>query len=460
MNTQDLPSAFADQMKVLLPTDFEPFVAALKTAPPVSIRINSTKATPQLLEHLSLQDRVPWHPQGWYLSQRPTFTLDPLLHAGAYYVQEASSMLLFEALNQSVSADRPLRVLDLCAAPGGKTTLIASWMPKSSILIANEVIKTRLSILKQNLARWGNPNVFTCSYDPEAFLPLAGWFDLVVVDAPCSGEGLFRKNALASQEWSLDNVSLCSARQRRILQVAQKLVNPRGTLIYSTCTYNARENDDNSRWLQAEKGMQALAIDTPECWGVSHREEGLQMYPHRAKGEGFYLSAFRQLDPIRAIEKRKKDFRKLAFASRKELELFTQWIPDAKELIFLKTADGSILHAPASLQADLLTLDHMLPQGVWLHETGQVKGNDLIPSHTLALQSQLIPDAFPSVELTESEVLQYLKKELQEIQSPSKGWQLVKYKHLPLGWIRHLGNRFNNYYPTEQRIRMEIRKAP
>ncbi len=456
MNDHRFPSAFVGQMKVLLPTDFEAFGAALTSAPPVSIRINRSKISPGGLSHLPLAEQVSWHPDAYYLSERPNFTLDPLFHAGAYYVQEASSMFLREVLEQSTGRQRPLKILDLCAAPGGKTTLIASWMPEGSILVANEVIRSRVSVLKQNLARWGHPGVFTCSYDPEAFLPLAGWFDLVVVDAPCSGEGLFRKNDLAPAEWSPENVALCAARQKRILNVAQKLVNPKGTLIYSTCTYNKQENDLNTAWLRDEKGMMETRLEIPEQWGVSRREQGYQLYPHKVQGEGFYIAALTQLEPVRAVEKRKRDFKKLAFAGRKELEVISGWINDTGEFVFLKTPDGQLFHAPAALVHDLLTLDFLLPHGVWLHETGQIKGKDYIPSHMLALQNNTLRPGFPSIDLDETQSLQYLKKELNWVPASEKGWYLAKHKKLPLGWLRHLGNRFNNYYPTEQRIRMEI----
>ncbi len=457
MNDGHLPSAFIEQMKALLPVDFESFGAALKSVPPVSIRINHSKISPEGLSHLPLEKKVSWHPDAYYLSERPNFTLDPLFHAGAYYVQEASSMFLHEVLSQSSGRERPLKILDLCAAPGGKTTLIASWMPEGSILIANEVIRSRVAVLKQNLVRWGHPAVFTCSYDPEAFLPLAGWFDLVVVDAPCSGEGLFRKNNLAPAEWSPENVALCAARQKRILNVAQKLVNPKGTLIYSTCTYNKQENDLNTVWLRDEKGMMEASLEIPEQWGISRREQGYQLYPHEVRGEGFYIAALTQLEPVRPVEKRKKDFKKLAFAGRKELEVISGWINDPGEFAFLKTPDGQLFHAPAAFVHDLLTLDFLLPHGVWLHETGQIKGKDYIPSHTLALQNNTLKPGFPSIDLDETQSLQYLKKELNSIPAPEKGWYLVRHKNLPLGWLRHLGSRFNNYYPTEQRILMQIR---
>lgn len=456
MNDQRLPSAFVEQMKALLPIDFESFGAALKSAPPVSIRLNRSKISPEGLSHLPLEEKVSWHPDAYYLSERPNFTLDPLFHAGAYYVQEASSMFLHEVLDQSTGRQRPLKILDLCAAPGGKTTLISSWMPKGSILVANEVIRSRVSVLKQNLVRWGHPGVFTCSYDPEAFLPLAGWFDLVVVDAPCSGEGLFRKNESSHLEWSPENVELCAARQRRILNVAQKLVAFRGTLIYSTCTYNRRENDFNSRWLADEKDMLPLQIACPPEWGIAGRDPGCQMYPHKVKGEGFYIAAFRQTGDGKTSEKKIRDFRKLSRLNKKEIQVISEWITEPERYLFLKNTEGQLLHAPAGSERDLLALDYLLPQGVWLHETGQIKGNGLIPSHTLALQQGAVSAAIPKVELTRREALLYLKKELSSLPDTKNGWLLACHQGQCLGWIRNLGGRFNNYFPTEQRIRISI----
>ncbi len=454
MPAAGFPPAFTKQMAALLSTELDNFEASLATAPPVSIRVNPGKSAG--LNHLPMDGPVPWHPDGRYLAERPSFTLDPLFHAGAYYVQEASSMFLYQALEQTTGPKRPLRILDLCAAPGGKTTLIASWMPAGSILVANEVIRSRVPVLKQNLGRWGHPAVFTCNYDPEAFLPLAGWFDVVVVDAPCSGEGLFRKNESASQEWSPENVLLCAARQKRILQVAQKLVGPGGALIYSTCTYNSSENDQNADWLVREKGMYANVLDIPAAWQIGERQPGYQFYPHKVKGEGFYLAPLRQLEPIRSDLKARREFRKMSAIHKKEVSLLKDWIEAPDQYFFLKTKSGEVCHAPAELEPALRLLDHALPAGVWLHETGQIKGSDFVPAHELALEQEILRKEFPAVALDEQQALQYLKKELLSLPVAGRGWQKVTYGGLALGWIRNLGNRFNNYFPTEQRIRMSL----
>ena len=448
-----LPGDFIEQMKKLLPDDYEQFLDKLDTPSPVSIRFNPAKVTMEALSYLPLKQQVPWNPHGYYLHNRPVFTLDSLFHAGAYYVQEASSMILYQVLQQAIPDNRPLRILDLCAAPGGKTTLIASWMPEGSLLIANEVIKSRVTILKQNLTRWGSPNVFICSYDPEAFLALQGWFDVVVVDAPCSGEGLFRKSPLSRQEWSAENVALCSARQRRILNVARQLVATGGTLVYSTCTYNSSENEENAHWLTEAWDMPSLQLEGLTEWNVADRRPGYQIYPHRAEGEGFYIAAFRQAGRILPDARKKKEFYKLTRLSKKEVQSIAHWFACPENLILLKSADGQIFYAPEPLLQDLLVLDYQLPSGIWLHEAGQIKGKDFIPAHELALAADILPAEYPSVELSEQDALLYLKKELVNLPADApKGWITASYRNQRLGWIRNLGNRFNNYYPSGQRI--------
>ena len=197
-------------------------------------------------------EKVLWSSNGYYLFERPSFTLDPLFHAGAYYVQEASSMFLEEVLKQTVDLTRPLRVLDLCAAPGGKSTLIQSVISKDSLLVSNEVIKTRVNILAENIAKWGAPNVIVTNNDPSDFKRLPGYFDVIVVDAPCSGSGLFRKDPNAINEWSENNVALCAQRQQRSLADILPSLKEGGVLIYSTCSYSQSEDEDISNWLQKE----------------------------------------------------------------------------------------------------------------------------------------------------------------------------------------------------------------
>jgi 16S rRNA C967 or C1407 C5-methylase (RsmB/RsmF family) len=440
-------------MQARLGPEFESFRAALETEPPVSIRLNPAKPVAGLAEG---QVPVPWHPQGYYLPERPVFTLDPLYHAGAYYVQEASSMLLGEVLRQVYPQQHPLRALDLSAAPGGKSTLLASWLPKGSLLVANEVIRSRVTILKENLDRWGYANTFTSSYDPEAFAGMNGFFDVVLVDAPCSGEGLFRKDPNAVNEWSEEHVQMCSARQRRILAAAVKLVAPGGVLLYSTCTYNEQENEQNAAWLAQEQKLTPLEVALPPEWGVAATGLGYQLYPHRVRGEGFYIAAFRQTRASGFQGKPQRNFTKLLPLAKRQEATLGSWLERPEEYLFLKRPDETVLCAPASLRQDLLVLDRTLPQGVWLREIGEFKGADFIPAHPLAL-STLLSRQLPFVDLDRDLSLQFLKKE--NISLPAgapKGWLLARHQGLNLGWMKNLGNRINNYLPKDWRIRMDI----
>src|SRR5574344_2855112 len=234
----NLPEKFSSYTAELFGKEsYESFLRALEEDAPVSVRLNPVKSF-----GFQEEGKVPWCEQGYYLSERPTFTFDPLFHSGCYYVQEASSMFLDAVLRHYVS--RPVRMLDLCAAPGGKSTLACSALPEGSLLVANELIRSRAQILSENLIKWGYPNCIATNNDPKDFSFLRGFFDLIIVDAPCSGEGMFRKDANALQEWSPENVDLCSKRQLRILYDIWDCLAPEGTLIYSTCTFNERENED------------------------------------------------------------------------------------------------------------------------------------------------------------------------------------------------------------------------
>ncbi len=441
-------------MREDLDGDFEPFAAALNEPPPVSIRLNPSKPLSSSAESLPLSSPVAWHPQGYYLDKRPMFALDPAFHAGAYYVQEASSMILHAALTQLFSDKFPLRILDLCAAPGGKSTLIASWMPEGSLLLSNEIIRSRVGALQGNLTSWGHPATFTCSYDPEDFKGLAGFFDVVLVDAPCSGEGLFRKDPAARAEWSEENVCLSAARQRRILTAARQLVAPGGVLLYSTCTYNDSENSENVAWLAKSAGMHPLSLDFPADWGVVARQQGYQLYPHRVRGEGFYLAALRQLEGVRFQEKPVRYLKKLEALHTRDEKLVRGWLTE--DLFLLRSKEGKVVAAPVSLAKPLRQLDSALPQGIWFTEIGHLKGSELIPAHALAMRAG---SALEKVALEKADALRFLKRELTALPDVPRGWQVVTYQGLPLGWVKNLGNRINNYFPTEQRIRMDLERV-
>ncbi|MES1226926.1 MAG: RsmB/NOP family class I SAM-dependent RNA methyltransferase, partial [Bacteroidota bacterium] len=233
--SQQLPHALIASLQTVKGFDKDAFVQIHESGEQItSVRVNPNRTFNVEYSTLNVQGKVPWSSNGYYLSERPSFTTDPLFHAGAYYVQEASSMFLEEAVKQTCDLSKPLKVLDLCAAPGGKSTLLQSIISNESLLISNEVIKSRVNILSENITKWGAANVVVTNNDPKDFQRLPEYFDLIVIDAPCSGSGLFRKDPEAITEWSSDNVMLCSQRQQRILADILPCLKPGGILIYST----------------------------------------------------------------------------------------------------------------------------------------------------------------------------------------------------------------------------------
>ena len=447
-----LPAPFSERMQSQLGEDFSAFEAALASETPVSIRLNAAKTSgePNL-------ERVPWSGRGYYLPERPQFSLDPYWHAGAYYVQEASSQFLEQALKQHLPNDSIL-ALDLCGAPGGKSTHIASVLPQGSFLVSNEVIRSRSQILAENMQKWGFANSLITNNDPRDFNRLPGFFDLIVVDAPCSGEGLFRRDAAACEEWSLANVQLCSERQRRILADIWPSLKPGGILVYSTCTYNRAENEENVAWLSAQEDLQSLKIELQEDWGVVESEEdslyGYRFYPHKVTGEGFFLSIVRKGGENFSRPPKVKRPKLAAVSKAIEPEL-QNWLKGKKwtflqetERIYAVDSDWE-----NSIQQLLLALKPV-SLGIPLAEQ---KGKNLLPQAALALSPCLNPKVFPSVDLDRGTALQFLHKD--DIELPSgtpEGWVLMKYQGLGLGWLKVMRNRSNNYWPTNWRLRQDI----
>ena len=448
----ELPPKFKDRIAGQLGKDTEIFLDGLTTPSPTSLRLNPTKY------HQAVPlERVPWSSHGYYLEERPSFTLDPLLHAGAYYVQEASSMFLEEVVKQSVDLSQPLKVLDLCAAPGGKSTLLASILGAGSMLVSNEVIKSRAEILAENITKWGAPNVLVTNNDPRDFQRLEGFFDLMVVDAPCSGEGLFRKDPHAISEWSPANANLCADRQRRILMDAWPTLKPGGVLIYSTCTYNPAENEENIDWLAGQQQVEGIKLDVDPALGIkeleaAHNIVGYQFMPHLVKGEGFFVCAVRKLNGEEWQPPRKDKF-PLAPTGKKEQTEVAEWLTGEHDyfqhyenILALPTGDN------AAWGAGIREL-RIVQAGVLVAE---IKKKNLVPAPALALSAIFKKETFPTWELDLRQALQYLRKEEWPIEREKDGWHLMCYQQLPLGWIKRIATRFNNYYPLHWRIRMEL----
>ncbi len=454
------PPDFIAQLKQQLgAADSDLFFSALQTPAITSVRINPIKATTKF-NHLPA---VAWCPEGRYLKERPLFTADPLFHAGAYYVQEASSMFLAHALKQTLDTSRPIKALDLCASPGGKSTLIASLLNDESLLLANEVIKTRANILAENLVKWGQLNTFVSNNDPSHFAPLAGFFNLVLVDAPCSGEGLFRKDPASIDAWSLAHVQHCAARQKRILSDAALLVQANGLLIYSTCTYNPIENDNNLRYLQEQHNFESIALSVPESWGITKtgndKLHGYQFYPHRTLGEGFFLAVLQKnggkvFKSIKKKRHKKESAMGFQPLPAKQAALVAPFLnPDIA--VKLLRLNDELYAIPSTLLSAATTLQsHLYLKKAGTH-LGKLYGTQLLPSHELAL-SPLISPNYPSISVNHSQALQYLQKKPLSLATKGKGWHLIRYENYPLGWVKLLDNRMNNYYPKQWRIRLDL----
>jgi 16S rRNA C967 or C1407 C5-methylase (RsmB/RsmF family)/NOL1/NOP2/fmu family ribosome biogenesis protein len=450
-----LPESFILQMKSLLGDSYPDFEAAMNAPAPISIRWAPGNAS-----HVPGTIPVPWHPDAVYLPERPVFTLDPAFHAGAYYVQEASSMFLYEALRRSVDFDRRIRVLDLCAAPGGKSTLLVSMLRPDSLLVANEVIRSRVSVLRENLEKWGYPNVAVTSADPEVFADkLSGFFDVVVADAPCSGEGLFRRDPDAVQEWSPAHVDFCSARQRSILSSAVEALAPGGVLAFSTCTFNRKENEDNAAWLAETFGLEILHPVLPSEWGITDTEGGYRFFPHRVKGEGFFISLFRKPGEPEQANAASSSFISLKPLPKAMVPEAGSWLSDPSSFHLFQVPSGEILALPASLEPDYLIVDKALKNKWFGVNIGEFKGRDFIPSHALAL-SRIVSPALPAADLPKDQALLYLKRESFTLpEGIPMGWVLARYAGYNLGWMKVLPNRINNYLPAERRIRMDLDKG-
>ncbi len=443
-----LPKEFEETLKLTLASSFDDFIDSLEQPAPVSIRVNPHKPTPPRARP------VPWSDYGHYLNERPVFTLDPLFHAGTYYVQEASSMFLEQALKQSVDLSKPLRVLDLCAAPGGKSTHLLSLLSPESLLVSNEVIRSRATILAENIQKWGHANVVVTNNDPEDFSALEGFFDVIVADAPCSGEGLFRKDPEAIREWSTENVALCAKRQRRILADVWPALKQDGVLLYSTCTYNRLENEDNLLWLHEQYGAESIALQHDTRWGITTVQEnnltGYHFYPHRVQGEGFYITSVRKTGGQREIQRKiKKGLQAPAKKLTESLQRYTTLVNPK-----FYTWNDTAYMLPESCYHDVEFLfDHLrfvqagTPIAISKHDK-------LVPEHGVALSVHVNKDHFLQLELREEDALRYLRKENIDVTGNPKGYTLITHKHIPLGWANVLDNRMNNLYPKAWRIRM------
>lgn len=415
-----------------------------------SIRLNRKKFEPAIK-----LDSVPWCASGYFLPERPTFVTDPLFHGGAYYVQESSSMFLEQVFNQFVSKSDPLLALDLCGAPGGKSTHLLSLLSEDSVLISNEVIRTRANILSENITKWGFPNQAVINSDPKFIGESNLQFDLMVVDAPCSGEGLFRRDPEAIEQWSEENVTLCAARQKRILADVWPALKPGGILIYSTCTFNRSENEDNLVWMREQFDLESLRLTSIHESVVETETGGLFAYrfvPTRSLGEGFFMTAVRKMGSVdqRSSKPDKTRITNLKSSAASE---FLKTAANTK-MVDLNGAHHLITNQMETLLSSLVKLR---PVSIGT-ELGRLKGKDFIPSQALA-NSIHFDSKNHCIELSLEQALTFLSLGQLLIEAP-KGWHAVSFQGVVLGFIKSLGNRCNTYFPKEWRIRTDLAKYP
>jgi 16S rRNA C967 or C1407 C5-methylase (RsmB/RsmF family)/NOL1/NOP2/fmu family ribosome biogenesis protein len=447
----DLPPVFLESLKNIKGFDKEAFIKVHESGEQVtSIRLNPFKKS----KIQNPTSKIPWTDYGYYLNTRPSFTFDPLFHAGCYYVQEASSMFLEQVLKQTVDLAAPLRVLDLSAAPGGKSTHLLSLISKNSLLVSNEVIRSRANILNDNIVKWGCSNTIVTNNDPKDFQRLENYFDVIVVDAPCSGSGLFRREPEAIGEWNEQNVALCSQRQQRILADVLPALRDKGVLIYSTCSYSKEEDELIVDWLRNElisndSRMESigeeLMID-PE-WNIIPTDGAYRFWPDKLKGEGFFIACFRKKG--KDAKEPKLPRSKPGKFSQHELDILKNYV-NIEGLTFLR--HGKMLRAiPGSLLSEISFISTKFRVVNCGTEIGQIIKDKLVPEHGLAM-SNILSDDVPRIELSYDQSIQYLKKKELELLTDKKGWNVVSFESHPLGWVNILSNRINNYYPKELRI--------
>jgi NOL1/NOP2/fmu family ribosome biogenesis protein len=366
-------------------------------------------------------------------------------------VQEASSMFLEQALMQTVDLSQPLKILDLAAAPGGKSTQILSLMSKDSLLVSNDVIRSRSNILRDNIIKWGSDNVMVTNNDPKDFAKLEAYFDVIVVDAPCSGSGLFRRDEEAIGEWSENNVQLCSQRQKRILADVWPALKKNGVLIYSTCSYSKEEDEDIVNWMKNELRVTGYELSVGENWNIVNSSAGYRFWPDKVRGEGFFIACVRKMDGPEGKEIRQKN--KTELLNKKEMAIVKEWVNDTEHK-FIKI-QNTVYAVPQNLLDDIVFLNAEVRVLYFGTIVGELVREKLIPSHALAM-SPSIGGNVEKIELSNDQAINYLKrKELTGINA-GKGWKLVTYENSPLGWVNVLPGRINNYYPKELRILKDI----
>lgn len=450
-----IPQEFISEIKSYENEQMQGLVEALsQTEASVSVRANRGKqvAIPQGIE------QVPWCENGWYLPCREAFTFDPAMHQGLYYVQDASSMILSHIVSWLTSdAVAPMRYLDACAAPGGKTTTAIDSLPCGSLVVANEYVPTRAAVLRENVIKWGYPGCVVSKGDTARIGRLSGFFDIIAADVPCSGEGMFRKEPDAVKQWSMGLVRECVERQREIVDNIWPSLAPGGFFIFSTCTFNRHEDEEMVQYIVDAYGAESVEVPMRNEWhiaeGVKTDLHCYRFLPNLIKGEGLFVAVLRKpADADIALFKQKKAkpvaMPKLADQIVKTAK---QWLLNSDDFEFNQKGDY-LIAIPKELSRDIAVLTSVLDVIHYGVVVGEIKGKDLIPSQSLAMSLALNVDVFPMCEVDYATAIAYLRREAITLDDVPRGYVIVSYGGKPLGFVKNLGNRANNLYPQEWRI--------
>ena len=454
-NISELPEGFRRRVLAEPGVNGEALLRSLAEPPSTGVRLNPLRSG-RLPGWLEGAETVPWCPDGRHLAERPDFTLTPALHAGGFYVQDPSSMIHQTIVGRLVD-DAPVRVLDVCAAPGGKSTAAIAALPEGSLMVANEVMPQRVTILAENLLKWGWPATIVTSARASALGRLAGAFDIVMVDAPCSGEGMMRKEAKAVEQWSEGLVESCARLQREILDDVIPALRPGGHLIYSTCTFSRAENEEMAEMLAERYGLESVDLhleDSGVARGWSEKVVCYRFMPHITRGEGLFVAVFKAPGENAPRFASRRQPRKGKGNGKNAIPALPKLLKNQER--YTPVAVGGRIHLIPTDHLDIYNAlsdngIRMLAAGV---EVGEYKRTDLVPAHSLALTSALDPGAFPDVPLSEEEAIAYLRCD--NIPLPDgtpRGYVTVSCGGMRLGWMKNIGNRANNLYPKNWRIR-------
>ncbi len=461
-----IPTPFVERMEQQMGSEeATALVGSLDGESPTSIRLNRFK---QRKGSNPLSNYAPtpigWSEDGYYLSERPSFTYESAFHAGAYYVQEASSQFLSHLL---ASSDKPwdgATILDCCAAPGGKSTLYSSVVGSEGLVVASELNRSRASALADNIRKWGVGNVVVANCDAKHHSEFESFYDLVAIDAPCSGEGMFRKSPNeggARSEWSVDAVAMCATRQLDILQSVWSTLKSGGAMIYSTCTFNREENEgvleQFTEWCNEGEIAPYERITLDDSWGVVRSEVGafqcFRFMPHRSRGEGFFVAVARKSfdvsNRLRMPKSRKKIFAPLG---RKDIAECRRWVQEPTKMSFLLVHDSVYGYYTAQEERikRLSETLNVIYSGV---EMGQMIKGKLNPDGALALFASLNREAAAIATLPADEMIKYLRKEECDTQLFSEGLNIVCDElGYAVGFAKRIKNRVNNRYLNSLRI--------